>query len=70
MKNMTKSELSVLKSIFLYINDNEYFIWEDIHSFDKGQFSKQYYLRLLNSLVDKEILVVTQKNKSNFYRIV
>lgn len=70
MKNMTKSELSVLKSIFLYINDNEYFIWEDIHSFDKGQFSKQYYLRLLNSLVDKEILVVTQRNKSNFYRII
>lgn len=70
MNTMSKSEINVLKSILLYVKNNEYFTWEDVYSYDKGQFSKQYYLRLLNVLVDKNILKVTQKNKSNYYQIV
>ena len=70
MKTMSKSEISVLKSIYLYVKSNEYFTWEDVYAYDKGQFSKQYYLRLLNELVDKKILEVTQKNKSNYYQIL
>lgn len=70
MNTMSKSEINVLKSILLYVKNNEYFTWEDVYSYDKGQFSKQYYLRLLNVLVDKNILKVTQKNKSNYYQIL
>ena len=70
MNTMSKSEINVLKSIYLYVKSNEYFTWEDVNAYDKGQFSKQYYLRLLNELVDKKILEVTQKNKSNYYQIL
>lgn len=70
MNRMSKSEINVLKSILLYVKNDEYFTWDDVYAYDKGQFSKQYYLRLLNSLVDKNILIVTQKSKSNYYQIV
>lgn len=70
MNRMSKSEINVLKSILLYVKNDEYFTWDDVYAYDKGQFSKQYYLRLLNSLVDKNILIVTQKSRSNYYQIV
>ena len=69
MKLMNKSEINTLKSILLHIKNDEYFTWEDVYAFDKAQFTKQYYLKLLNSLVDKELLKVTVKNKMYFYQI-
>jgi len=64
LSNITNTELNTLKSILLYIKEGEYFTWEDVSGFDKEQYSKQYYLRLLNALVDKEILIKVVKGKT------
>jgi Fic family protein len=69
MQVMTKSELNTLKSILLYIKKEEYFTWEDVYAYDKEQYSKQYYLRLLSSLTDKSILTKTQKGKAYHFQI-
>lgn len=69
MKIMTKTELNTLKSILLYIKPNEYFTWEDVYLYDKEQYSKQYYLKLLNSLFDKNILTKTIKGKTYHFMV-
>ena len=69
MQIMTKTEINTLKSILLYINPDEYFTWEDVYAYDKEQYSKQYYLKLLNSLFDKNILTKNVKGKTYHYRV-
>lgn len=69
MQKMTTTELNTLKSILLYIKPNEYFTWEDVYAYDKEQYSKQYYLKLLNSLFDKNILTKTVKGKTYHFMV-
>jgi Fic family protein len=69
MQIMTKTELNTLKSILLYIKPDEYFTWEDVYSYDKEQYSKQYYLKLLNSLLEKDILTKQVKGKTFHYKV-
>jgi len=69
MSSITKNELNVLKSIMLYIKDKEYFTWEDVSFVDKEQYSKQYYLRLLNSLTDKSLLSRTVSGKTYHFQL-
>jgi Fic family protein len=67
---LTTNELNTLKSILLYIKGGEYFTWEDVSGFDKTQYSKQYYFRLLNALVDKEVLTKTVKGKTYYFTFI
>jgi len=69
MQIMTKTEINTLKSILLYIKSGEYFTWEDVYAYDKEQYSKQYYLKLLNSLLDKDILTKQVKGKTFHYKV-
>jgi len=68
MMKLTSSELNTLKSILLYVKEENYFTWEDVSGFDKEHYSKQYYLRLLNSLEDKGILQKVVKGKSFYFQ--
>ncbi|MHC1734964.1 MAG: Fic family protein [Erysipelotrichaceae bacterium] len=68
MMKLTSSELNTLKSILLYVKEENYFTWEDVSGFDKEHYSKQYYLRLLNSLEDKGILLKVVKGKSFYFQ--
>jgi len=70
LSKVTKNELNVLKSIMLYTGHALPFTWEDVSHIDKEQYSKQYYLKLLNSLCDKSILYKTVRNKQFFYQII
>ena len=70
LMNLTSGELNTLKSILLYIKEGEYFTWEDVSNFDKEQYSKQYYFRLLNSLVEKEILAKIVKGKAYHFKLI
>lgn len=66
---LTQNELNTLKSILLYINGNDLFTWEDVSLVDKEQYSKQYYLRLLNGLCEKDLLIKTIDGKIAHYRL-
>ncbi len=68
-KPLTQNELNTLKSILLYIKEKEYFTWEDVSFNDKAQYTKQYYLRLLNSLIEKEILNKEIKGKTYYFSL-
>lgn len=68
MNPLTKNELNILKSILLYIQENDYFTWEDVSFVDKEQYTKQYYLRLLNSLVDKDVLNKKIKGRNYYFQ--
>lgn len=70
LNNLTSGELNTLKSILLYVKEGEYFTWEDVSGFDKEQYSKQYYFKLLNSLVDKEILSKVVKGKTYHFKLI
>ncbi|KAF0227230.1 MAG: hypothetical protein FD133_242 [Erysipelotrichaceae bacterium] len=69
MNPLTKSELNTLKSILLYINEKDFFTWEDVSFVDKEQYTKQYYLKLLNSLVDKDVLLKNIKGKIYYFQV-
>lgn len=66
---LTQNELNTLKSIMLYIRANDLFTWEDVSLVDKEQYSKQYYLRLLNGLCDKDLLTKKIDGKIAHYRL-
>jgi hypothetical protein len=68
-KPLTQNEINTLKSILLYIKDKTFFTWEDVSFVDKQQFSKQYYLRLLNSMTEKEVLTKTMSGKAAQYQL-
>ena len=67
---LTKNEISLLKSILLHVGTSEYFTWEDVYAYDKAQYTKQYYFKLLNSLKDKKIVEIDIKNRVYFYKLV
>ena len=49
--------------------DNNYFSWKDYNSFTNDQFTKQYCLRLLNSLVELEILETSEDKKVKLFKL-
>lgn len=66
---LTQNELNTLKSILLYVKAKDHFTWEDVSFVDKEQYSKQYYLRLLNGLCDKEILTRVIEGKTAQFQL-
>jgi Fic family protein len=70
LSRLTTPELNILKSILLYVKEEDFFTWEDVSVFDKEQYSKQYYFDLLNSLVEKNIISITLKGKTHYFKFV
>lgn len=66
---LTQNELNLMKSILLHMKEKDHFTWEDVSSVDKEQYSKQYYLRLLNELTQKAVLTKTIQGKIALYRL-
>ena len=66
---LTQNELNTLKSILLTMKAKDHFTWEDVSFVDKEQYSKQYYLRLLNRLCDKAILTRVIQGKTAQYQL-
>jgi len=46
-----------------------YFDWKDYRDFSYDDFSKQYYLKLLNSLADLEILVTREHKNVKLFKL-
>ena len=69
MKNLTDNDLSAIKMILLNIKNGDAFSWEQYHFMSKEQYSKQYTLKLLNGLVDKDVLELNKRGKINYYRM-
>lgn len=46
-----------------------FFDWRDFKEFSHDEFSKQYYLKLLNALVSLEILTVREYKKAYLYKL-
>lgn len=69
--DMNPSDINLLKPILLYYTAEDQFNWEDVSKIDKQQYSKQYYLRILNRLSDLEILsrkLVKNKTVYSLYK--
>jgi len=49
--------------------DNNYFSWKDYHHFTNNEFTKQYYLKLLNNLVDLKILETKDDKKIKLFKL-
>ena len=69
MMNLTDNELSAIKTILLNIKYGDAFTWEQYHFMSKEQYSKQYTLKLMNGLVDKNVLELNKRGKINYYRM-
>lgn len=67
--DMNPSEINLLKPILLYYKDEDQFNWEDVSRIDKQQYSKQYYLRILNRLSDMDILSKELIKNKTVYRL-
>jgi Fic family protein len=66
---LTQNELNTLKSILLYISHKDHFTWEDVSFVDKEQYTKQYYLRLLNGLCEKTLVSKTITGKIAYFQL-
>lgn len=67
--NLSRSEERAIKVILLFPPIGErYFDWQKFKAYDQTHFSKQYYNRLLNSLIDKGVLTSRSK-ASKLYRL-
>lgn len=67
---LSENELSALKTIYLNIESDKVFTWEQFHIFSKEQYSKQYNLKMLNGLVEKKLLKIIKNKKVNFYSYI
>lgn len=60
---LSKAEEKAIKSILLIPNVGKgFFDWQKFKEYDQSDFSKQYYNKLLNHLVEKEVLTSVTKN--------
>lgn len=49
--------------------ENGYFDWKDYKDFSHDDFSKQYYLKLLNILTEMKILIVKEHKKTKLFKL-
>lgn len=66
----TRSLELALKYVLAITTRGEgYFDWKDFKIVSYDDFSKQYYLRLLNALVSLNILIVKEHKKSKLFKL-
>lgn len=62
-------EVALKYVLAIPVTGDGFFDWKDYKDFSHDSFSKQYYLRLLNDLVELQILKVIEHKKSYFYQL-
>jgi hypothetical protein len=63
------TEIALKYVLELPVTEDGYFDWKDYKDFSNDDFSKQYYLQLLNILVEMEILIFKEHKKAKLFRI-
>lgn len=67
---LNRAEEIALKYILaIPATGDNYFDWKDYKNFTHDNFSKQYYLKLLNVLAELEILIVREHKKAKLFRL-
>lgn len=62
-------ELALKYVLVTFFSQKGYFSWKDYKNFSHDNFTKQYYIRLLNDLVDVGILEIIVHKNANFYKL-
>lgn len=62
-------EIALKYVLAIPVTGGGYFDWKDYSDFSQDEFSKQYYLKLLNTLADLEILLVREHKKAKLFRL-
>ncbi|HAQ56693.1 MAG TPA: hypothetical protein DCR44_04775 [Acholeplasmatales bacterium] len=62
-------EIALKYVLAIPVTGDGFFDWKDYRDFSHEEFSKQYYLRLLNALAELAILVVKEHKNAHFYRL-
>jgi len=63
------SEIALKYVLAIPVTEDGYFDWKDFRDFSHDDFTKQYYLKLLNALAKLEILTVTEHKKAKLFRL-
>ncbi|MFA7589580.1 MAG: hypothetical protein WCY22_04400, partial [Acholeplasmataceae bacterium] len=63
------AEISLKYVLAIPVIGDGYFDWKDYRNFSHDDFSKQYYFKLLNSLVDLEILEYKEHKKAKLFKL-
>jgi len=67
---LNRAEEIALKYVLaIPVTGEGYFGWKDYKDFSHDDFSKQYYIKLLNALAELEILIVREYKKAKFFRL-
>jgi hypothetical protein len=62
-------EVALKYVLAIPITGQGYFDWKDYKDFSHDDFSKQYYLKLLNALTELEILMVKEHKKTKLFKL-
>jgi hypothetical protein len=63
------SEIALKYVLAIPVTEDGYFDWKDYRDFTNDDFSKQYYLKLLNFLAEMEILIFKEHKKAKLFRL-
>jgi Fic family protein len=63
------SEIALKYVLAIPVTEDGYFDWKDYRDFTNDEFSKQYYLKLLNFLAEMEILIFKEHKKAKLFRL-
>lgn len=63
------SEIALKYVLAIPVTEDGYFDWKDYRDFSHDDFTKQYYLKLLNTLAGLEILTVKEHKKVKLFRL-
>jgi len=63
------NEIALKHILIIHFTKNGYFNWKDYKEFSNDNFSKQYYLRLLNELEKIKILTSSENKKVKLFKL-
>ncbi len=63
------TEIALKYVLALPVTGDGYFDWKAYKDFSHDDFSKQYYLRLLNALAEQGILIVREHKRAKLFRL-
>lgn len=66
---VNRSNEIALKNVLSVSSHDKYFDWKDYRDYTVDDFSKQYYLKLLNKLVELEILSTKEYKKTKLFKL-
>lgn len=62
-------EIALKYVLAIPMTGDGYFDWKDYRKYSHDDFSKQYYLKLLNALADLEVLLVREHKKAKLFKL-